>query len=119
MAEAVARGVSIIAAAPYNSGALGPRDAPGSTYNYAPMDSATRCRVEGIYSICASEGVDVGAAALQFPLAHPAVCCVVSGFRSAFEVDSAVLRISADISAPTWNRLRETGHIEEHAPVPV
>ncbi|HEX7914289.1 aldo/keto reductase, partial [Rudaea sp.] len=92
MGEARRRGVKIIAAGPYNSGLLGDARGPGSTYNYTPADAQTLARARAIYAVCAEESVDTGAAALQFPLAHPAVATVVAGLRSVAEVESAAQR---------------------------
>jgi D-threo-aldose 1-dehydrogenase len=109
MHEAQVRGVEIIVAGPYNSGLLSDVRAPGATYNYAPADAATLARARQIYAICAEDGVDTGAAAVQFPLAHPAVATVVAGMRSVAEVESAAARRDAAIPAALWQRLREAG----------
>src|SRR5579862_4076181 len=93
MAYAQSHGVKVLVAGAYNSGLLGPPSAPGATYNYGPVDAATLGRARNLYAECAHEGVDVGAAALQFPLAHPAVACVVAGLRSRNEVLSAAARM--------------------------
>ena len=118
MAEAQRRGVKIIAAGPYNSGLLGDARGPGSTYNYAPADAQTLARARAIYAVCAEAGVDTGAAALQFPLAHPAVATVVAGLRSAAEVDSAARRRDAAIPPALWRRLQEAGLLPPDAAVP-
>src|SRR5258707_1325387 len=64
MAEALARGVKVIVASPYNSGLLADEQGPGDTYDYRPVEAAMLDRARKIYALCASEGVDVGAAAL-------------------------------------------------------
>jgi D-threo-aldose 1-dehydrogenase len=38
--------------------------------------------------VCARHGVALAAAALQFPLGHPAVASVVTGMRSVAEVEA-------------------------------
>jgi D-threo-aldose 1-dehydrogenase len=116
--EAHRRGVKVVVAGPYNSGLLGDPHGPGSTYNYAPADSDTLERARRIYAICAEEGVDVGAAALQFPAVHPAVCAVVAGMRNVMEVESALARSSQRLPARIWLRLRGAGIIDAVAPVP-
>lgn len=116
--EAHRRGVKVVIAGPYNSGLLGDPHGPGTTYNYAPAGPGTLERARRIYAICAEEGVDVGAAALQFPLAHPAVCAVVAGIRNVMEVESALARSSQRLPARIWPRLRGAGIIEAVAPVP-
>lgn len=116
--EARRRGVKVVVAGPYNSGLLGDPNGPGSTYNYAPADPRTLERARRIYAICAEEGVDVGAAALQFPAAHPAVCAVVAGLRNVMEVECAIARSSQRLPARIWPRLRDAGIIDPAAPVP-
>jgi D-threo-aldose 1-dehydrogenase len=118
MALAQARDVRVLIAGPYNSGLLGPANSPGASYNYAPVDAPTLERARKIYAQCAAEGIDVGAAALQFPLAHPAVACVVAGQRSAQEVISAVTRMTTPIPARLWDRLKCAGLIDAGAVVP-
>src|SRR5579885_367068 len=109
--EAQRRGVGVIVAGPYNSGLLGDPRGPGSTYNYAPADENVLRRAREIYAICAEENVDVGAAALQFPLAHPAVVSVVAGMRNAAEVECALARRDAAIPPRAWLRLQSAGII--------
>jgi len=116
--EAHRRGVKVIVAGPYNSGLLGDPHGPGSTYNYTPADPRTLKRARSIYAVCAEEGVDVGAAALQFPAAHPAVCAVVAGMRNVMEVESAIARSSQRLPTRIWPRLRGAGIIDAVAPVP-
>lgn len=118
MDEAQRRGVDILAAGPYNSGLLSDARGPGATYNYAEVDAATLARARQIYVICAEVGVDVGAAALQFPLAHPAVASVVAGLRSSAEVDSAAVRRDAAIPAQLWRRLQDAGLLARDAVLP-
>jgi len=118
MAEAMRRDVAVMAAGPYNSGLLGADDAPGSTYNYAPADAATRARAQRFYDLCGRLGASVGAAALQFPLAHPAVATVVCGLRSPAEVDSAVQRINSPLHPALWDELRRAGLLDACASTP-
>jgi len=118
MSEAQRRGVKIIVAGPYNSGLLADAAGPGETYNYQPVDSSVRDRARRIYSLCAKEGVDVGAAALQFPLAHPAVANVVAGLRTRQEVLTAARRLSDHIPVRLWGHLQEAGLLAADAVVP-
>ena len=118
MEKAQQRGVDILVAGPYNSGLLGDSRGPGATYNYASVDATTLARAQEIYAICAELGVDVGAAALQFPLAHPAVATVVAGLRSVAEVDSAAARHDTAIPPTLWRRLQEAGLLARDAVLP-
>jgi len=104
--ECAARGVSVVAAAPYNSGLLArPRPAPDATFNYtlaeAPMlQAATR-----LADTCERYGVPLPAAALQFPLRHPAVAAVVAGTRDAGQVHEAVERLTTAVPEQLWQEL--------------
>jgi D-threo-aldose 1-dehydrogenase len=116
--EARRRGVRVVVAGPYNSGLLGDPHGPGKTYDYLPADAATLERAREIYAICGEENVDVGAAAMQFPLAHPAVCAVVAGMRNVMEVESTIARSSQRLPTRIWPRLRGAGIIDPAAPTP-
>ncbi|MDE2451836.1 MAG: aldo/keto reductase [Gammaproteobacteria bacterium] len=118
LAEAARRGVGILVGGPFNSGLLAAPGAPGTTYNYRPVDESTQQRARDIYAVCEAEDVDVGAAALQFPLAHAAVVSVIAGMRSPAEVSSALARTQAPIPASLWRKLREAGLLTVGAPTP-
>jgi D-threo-aldose 1-dehydrogenase len=118
MALAREQGVAILAAGPYNSGLLGATDGPGQTYDYAPASATVRARAEQFYAICAEHGIAVGAAALQFPLAHPVVASVVCGLRSSDEVETSVARLRQPIPAALWTQLRAAGLLDPQAPAP-
>lgn len=111
------RGVAIIAAGVFNSGILGePRS--GARYNYrqAPPDLLERAR--RIQAVCESHGVPLRAAAVQFPLGHPAVQTVVVGCRSAEQVEDTVRMFEMKIPAAVWEELKHEGLLPEEAPVP-
>lgn len=112
------RGTRVLAAAPYNSGLLGRREGPGRYYNYAEAAPAIVAKARRYYECCAEFDVDVGAAALQFPLAHPAVATVVCGMRSRDEVQAAVARMQAPVPQALWSRLRDEGLLPGHVPTP-
>ena len=118
MVQALAHDVAILAAGPFNSGLLGAAAKPGRFYNYAPADEATLARARRFYDVCAQSDTDVGAAALQFPLAHPAVASVVCGLRSTLEVDSAAERLRTVIPDSTWSGLRAAGLLSSGVPTP-
>ncbi len=74
------RGAGIVIGAPFASGILarGP-DAAGATYGYSPAQQAVLEKTRRIAQVCARHGVPLGAAALQFPLAHPSVAAIIPG----------------------------------------
>jgi D-threo-aldose 1-dehydrogenase len=118
LAEAGRRGVEVIIGGPYNSGLLATAGRPGATYNYRAVDASVLARAQRIYDVCAAHGVDVGAAALQFPLACAAVSSVIVGMRTPDEVRSAVERVQTEIPPALWTALRDAGLIDPGAPTP-
>lgn len=118
LSEAQRRGVGILVGGPFNSGLLAGAREPGSTYNYRPAEAGMLERARRIYALCAEAHVEVGAAALQFPLAHPAVASVIAGMRSPEEVSSALARLSAALPRSLWERLRHAGLLAPGTPTP-
>ena len=58
------------------------------------------------------------AAALQFPLAHPAVACVLVGARTPEEVDDNLRMFRLEIPGGLWDELKRRGLVREDAPTP-
>lgn len=67
---------------------------------------------------CARHGVSLGAAALQFPLAHPAVAAVLPGPRSAAQVEASVRWLGETIPGDVWEALKRERLIDASAPTP-
>lgn len=107
-------GASVVIAGPFNSGILAGRD----TWNYAQAPAAVRERVSSIAAICAAYAVPLPAAALQFPLAHPAVVSTVPGPRSASEVDQILEWWNLTIPSGLWRDLKSARLIDEASPIP-
>jgi D-threo-aldose 1-dehydrogenase len=101
-----ARGVAVLVAAPFDSGILATGAEAGARYNYAPAPPAIVERTRLIESVCRRHGVALAAAALQFPLAHPAVAGVVAGMRSPREVEANLALMRADIPEAFWADLK-------------
>jgi D-threo-aldose 1-dehydrogenase len=112
------RRISVILGGPYNSGILATGAEPGAKFNYAEAPPALLERVRRIEDVGARHGVPLKAAALQFPLAHPAVVAVIPGARSAAEVEENVRMMSHPIPRAYWMELRGAGLLPEEAPVP-
>jgi D-threo-aldose 1-dehydrogenase len=95
------RGVAVLAAGVFNSGILAdPRQ--GARYDYAPAAPDVLARARRIRDICASYDVPVAAAALRFPLRHPAVTAAVVGARAPAEILSDVSYLSTQIPDALW-----------------
>lgn len=115
-----ARGVRIVLGGPFNSGILaqGVRHGGPVHYDYGAPPVAIIDRVRRIEEQCDRFGVALGAAALQFPLAHPVVASVIPGIGSTAHLHSAIAHMAQPIPAAFWDALREEGLIDPRAPVP-
>ena len=118
MAACQERGVSVIVGAPFASGILVTGSGEGARYAYGPASAEVRERVRGIERVAAAHGVALPAAALQFPLAHPAVASIIPGAASAAEVTQNVGSLEAPIPAGFWSDLKGEGLIAADAPTP-
>jgi D-threo-aldose 1-dehydrogenase len=111
-------GVSVIAAAPYNSGILATGAVPDARYNYAPAPPEVRARVAGIEAVARRHGVPLAAASLQFVLGHPVVSSVIPGGRTRAEAEQNAALAWAPIPASFWTELKVLGLLRPDAPVP-
>jgi D-threo-aldose 1-dehydrogenase len=109
-----ARGTSIVVGGPLNSGILAGRD----TWNYAAAPPEIVARVQKIAAVCKAHNVPLPAAALQFPLAHPVVCAIIPGPRTAAEFNENLPLFTMKIPASLWSDLRQQGLLPANAPVP-
>src|SRR5690349_17388062 len=116
--ECVKRNVSVILGGPYNSGILTGGVKPGATHDYVAASAGLIETAQKIEAVCQRHGVELGAAALQFPLFHPAVCAVIPGALSASEVKQNIARLSAKIPAELWSELKREKLLEPGAPTP-
>lgn len=114
MDECARRGVGIVIAGPFNSGIL----AGNKKFNYADAPAEMLARVEALRVACEEESVSLQAAALHFPLTHPAVVTIVSGARTAEQIQSNINWFSETIPPSFWSGLRNRGLIAEGAPLP-
>ncbi len=116
------RGTRVVVGGPFNSGILatGVRQAAGRTlyFNYAPAPPDVIARAAAIEALCATHGVPLKAAALQFPRAHPAVACVLAGARSVAELTENLALVAQPIPAAFWRDLRTAGLVAAEAPLP-
>ncbi|WP_020573331.1 aldo/keto reductase [Actinopolymorpha alba] len=102
------RGTSIVIGGVYNSGLLAdPR--PGATFNYVEAPAELVAQAQKLADICAEHGVPLKAAAIQFPLAHPAVATILTGARSVAELDENLAMMEYAIPDTLWDELAAAG----------
>ncbi|MER6562218.1 aldo/keto reductase [Streptomyces sp. NPDC001027] len=115
--EADARGRSVIVGGVFNSGLL-TDPSPGAMYDYAPTPPHVLDRALRMQAVADRHGVPLRAAALHFPLGHPAVASVLSGARSATEVQDTVGQMRRTVPTALWDELRAEELLPADVPVP-
>lgn len=109
-------GASVVAVGVFYSGLLFRRErVPGAGYEYSDGPEELVARAERIETVCAGYGVSLAAAALAFPLLHPAVANVTLGMRTAEQVDVDVDLAATKIPAALWTDLADQALIDPRA----
>ena len=90
----------------------------GTTHVYVAAPAQLIEKAQKIEAVCQRHGVELGAAAMQFPLFHPAVCSVIPGALSVAEVKQNVARLSAKIPVELWSELKREKLLDPNAPTP-
>jgi D-threo-aldose 1-dehydrogenase len=113
------RRVGVVASGVFNSGLLASRRPPDDArYDYQAAPRALVERARAIAHICERHGTTLPAAAIAFPLAHPAVVSVCVGARSAEQVRRNVELYLRPILRDLWLELKAEELIREDAPIP-
>ena len=81
-------------------------------------DAEIRAKARAIEALCREHGVALAAAALQFPLAHPAVAAIIPGAIEPAQVDANIAHLSTPIPAALWTPLKAADLLHRDAPVP-
>jgi D-threo-aldose 1-dehydrogenase len=115
-----ARGVGIVAAGVFNSGLLArPYPADDAKYNYRDAPRGLVARARAIAAVCERHGTTLPAAAIAFPLGHPAVVSVCVGVRSPEQIERNATLYQQGVPPQLWRDLKAEGLLREDAPVPV
>jgi D-threo-aldose 1-dehydrogenase len=112
--KCVRSGISIVVGAVHNTGILAGRD----SWNYRPAPPEITARANAIRAVCARHSVPLIAAALQFPLAHPAVSTILPGPRNVQEMEENAELLSYPIPPALWADLRNAKLLHPDAPTP-
>ena len=107
---ALEHGRSVVAAAVFNSGLLAREEVPDTaTYDYELASPDVRARARLLASVCREHGTTLPAAAIHFPLRHPAVASVVVGMRNPEEVHHNLVAHAQQVPAALWADLEDRG----------
>jgi D-threo-aldose 1-dehydrogenase len=113
------RGTSIIAAGPFAAGVLAGSDVWGPTngaYQKAPPEIVAK--VAALDKLARAHSVPLGAAALQFGLAHPVVASVLTGPKSPSELKANLDWWNTAIPAGFWSDLAAQKLVAPGTPLP-
>jgi len=115
---ATEQGIAIYVGGPFNSGILADPYAAQPYFNYAPASAEWIARARRLDVVCQRHGVPLKAAAIQFPLSHPAVAAVLSGAGSLAELEENVAMFHVAIPPALWDDLRTEGLLDADVPTP-
>ena len=108
--ETIKRKVSVMIGGVYNSGILA-NPVAGATFHYAPAPDEIIAKAQKIRDLLATFNVSLTAAAIQFPLRHPAVTTVLTGSRSPKELLANIADFDSEVPAEAWAALESAGLI--------
>jgi len=111
--ECQQRKVSIINGGVFNSGLLANINAAELKYDYGNAPEEKIAKAKKIDAVCKKYEIPLAAAALQFPLQHPAVSTIISGARSGKEVSEIIDWLDLEIPGALWEELFALGLINE------
>ncbi len=109
--------IGIVIGAIFGSGILATGIQKDAKYGYKPADKAIIEKVKKIEAVCAEFNVSLTAAALQFPLMHPAVDSIIPGCNSAEQVQTNLSLLQQAIPVEFWQSLKNQGLIHEDSPI--
>jgi len=112
------RGVGFVIGAVFASGILAKGPVPGAKYAYAEPSAEMVAKTRRIAAVCERHGVPLAAAALQFPLGHPAVASVIPGASGPAQQARNVEAFRTAIPDDLWTELKHEGLLRDDAPVP-
>ena len=106
---------AVVVAGVFNSGVL----AGNGKFNYGDAPAEVVEKVQRLTALSERFEVPLPAAALQFPLAHPAVVSCVVGVRSVAQLQQNIAWLERPIPAQYWQALSGEALIAGDAPLPV
>ena len=111
------RGVSVVIGAVFSSGILATGVADDAQYGYADAGESVINKTRRIQEVCERHDVPLGAAALQFPLLHPAVVSVIPGADRPELISVNQSWIRWEIPGQLWTELKDEGLLRSDTPV--
>ena len=110
------RGIAVQVAQMLHGGLI--EGIPNPQLHYRPVTEDERQQVAEIAAVCQRFGVPLSAAAIQFPLTHPAVTGVLTGPVGADQVRQNLAWLEIPIPDDLWTELKRSGLIPSRVPLP-
>lgn len=110
-------GIKVVVGGVYNSGLLVDPQ-PDTPYDYVPVPGDVLARALALQAVCTRHDVPLAAAALQFPLAHPAVSTVLTAARTSAQLEANLVFAATPLPDSLWEELKAEGLLATAAPVP-
>ncbi|GGD11493.1 aldo/keto reductase [Aquisalinus flavus] len=101
------RNISVVSAAPFNSGLLARRPDTTTHYNYESPPADVLQKAQTLFDELTKRDIEAQAAALQFPLRAPCVASVVTGMSNARYVESSTRWFRQEIGDEIWAQIEE------------
>jgi D-threo-aldose 1-dehydrogenase len=114
----VQKHIAVIIGAVFNSGILADPHRAGTRFDYQPARQELLAKAQHIDEICTRYGIPLKAAALQFPMAHPAVTSILTGSTHAEEINENLRLVQIPIPASFWSDLQSKGLLTPEVPHP-
>ncbi|WP_377294620.1 aldo/keto reductase [Rhizobium sp. SG2393] len=99
------RNVALALGGVYNSGILAAPKGGRRKFNYADADPVVVAKVEALREVCERYDVPLAAAAIRFPMRHPAVTAVVIGAKTASQLRQNVEWFDTPLPDAIWGDL--------------
>lgn len=113
------RGTSVIAAGPFAAGILAGTNVWGPPNGaYMPPPAAVMERVMALRALASTHNVPLAAAALQFALAHPVICNVLTGPKTPVELKQNLEWWETAIPDGFWSDLATARLVAPGTPLP-
>ena len=102
------RNVALAIGGVYNSGILAAPKDGRKIFNYADAPPDIVSRVEALRAVCEAYDVPLAAAAIRFPMRHPAVTCVVIGANTPAQLLQNAEWFNTDLPEAIWADIDRT-----------
>ena len=102
--------VALVIAGVFNSGILASTSGR-KKFNYADAPAEVIAKAERLDAVCRSFDVPLPAAAIQYPLRHPAASVIAVGAKTAKQIGTSVDWFEQDIPEELWQALEKEGLI--------